>query len=68
MSGVLPGLPFLARPPFCAGRSDDTFNESCSFQAAGAKAWVMVLNKGGVPPDAGFADGSGAISLLLTAP
>jgi len=61
---------FDPSPPnlLCAGRSDSSFNESCSFQAAGAKAWVMVLNKGGVPPDAGFADGSGAISLLLTAP
>ena len=61
---------FDPSPPnlLCAGRSDATFSESCSFSAAGARAWVMVLNKGGVPPDAGFADGSGTISLLLTGP
>ena len=45
--------------------SEDTFTKSCQLTAPGETVYVMLLNKGAVPPAAGFTAGPAMFTLSL---
>ena len=48
--------------------SEDTFTKSCQLPAPGSIVYLMLLNKGAVPPAAGFTAGPAMFTLSLTTP